>query len=95
VQLAAEAISQAQVDSDEADLKSKRAQAESQRATIDKKTIRAPFSGRLGITLINPGQYLNRATRWSRWQTIDPIFIDFNLRNNKSAGYRWVSRWRC
>jgi len=43
VQLAAEAISQAQVDSDEADLKSKRAQAASQQATIDKKTIRAPF----------------------------------------------------
>jgi len=54
VQLAAEAISQAQIDSDEADLKSKRAQAASQQATIDKKTIRAPFSGRLGITLVNP-----------------------------------------
>jgi len=78
-QLAAEAISQAQVDSDEADLKSKRAQVVSQQATIDKKTIRAPFSGRLGITLVNPGQYLNPGDKVVTLQTIDPIFIDFNL----------------
>src|SRR5207248_2793213 len=74
VQLAAEAISQAQIDSDEADLKSKRAQAASQQATIDKKTIRAPFSGRLGITLVNPGQYLNPGDKVVTLQTIDPIF---------------------
>jgi membrane fusion protein, multidrug efflux system len=86
VQLAAEAISQAQVDSDEADLKSKRAQAESQRATIDKKTIRAPFAGRLGITLINPGQYLNPGDKVVTLQTIDPIFIDFNLPQQQISG---------
>jgi membrane fusion protein, multidrug efflux system len=79
VQLAAEAISQAQVDGDEADLKSKRAQAASQQATVDKKTIRAPFSGRLGITLVNPGQYLNPGDKVVTLQTIDPIYIDFNL----------------
>ncbi len=78
-QLAAEAISQAQVDSDEADLKSKRAQVASQQATIDKKTIRAPFAGRLGITLVNPGQYLNPGDKVVTLQTIDPIFADFNL----------------
>src|SRR6202046_1340628 len=78
-QLAAEAISQAQVDSDQADLKSKRAQAASQQATIDKKTIRAPFSGRLGITLVNPGQYLNPGDKVVTLQTIDPIYMDFNL----------------
>jgi len=74
------------VDSDEADLKSKRAQAESQRATIDKKTIRAPFSGRLGITLINPGQYLNPGDKVVTLQTIDPIFIDFNLPQQQISG---------
>jgi len=78
-QLAAEAISQAQVDGDQADLLSKRAQVASQQATIDKKTIRAPFSGRLGITLINPGQYLNPGDKVVTLQTIDPIFIDFNV----------------
>lgn len=78
-QLAAEAISQAQIDSDDADLKSKRAQAAGQRASIDKKTIRAPFSGRLGITLVNPGQYLNPGDKVVTLQTIDPIFIDFTV----------------
>jgi membrane fusion protein, multidrug efflux system len=85
-QLAAEAISQAQVDGDAADLKSKRAQAASQQATIDKKTIRAPFSGRLGITLVNPGQYLNPGDKVVTLQTIDPIFIDFNLPQQQISG---------
>ena len=85
-QLAAQAISQAQVDSDEADLKSKRAQAASQQATIDKKTIRAPFSGRLGITLVNPGQYLNPGDKVVTLQTIDPIYIDFNLPQQQISG---------
>lgn len=86
VQLAAEAISQAQVDGDEADLKSKRAQAASQQASIDKKSIRAPFSGRLGITLINPGQYLNPGDKVVTLQTIDPIYIDFNLPQQQISG---------
>jgi membrane fusion protein (multidrug efflux system) len=86
VQLAAEAISQAQVDGDEADLKSKRAQAAGQQAIIDKKTIRAPFSGRLGITLVNPGQYLNPGDKVVTLQTIDPIFIDFNLPQQQISG---------
>jgi membrane fusion protein (multidrug efflux system) len=86
VQLAAEAISQAQVDSDAADLKSKRAQAASQQATVDKKTIRAPFSGRLGITLVNPGQYLNPGDKVVTLQTIDPIYIDFNLPQQQISG---------
>jgi membrane fusion protein, multidrug efflux system len=85
-QLAAQAISQAQVDGDEADLKSKRAQAASQQATIDKKAIRAPFSGRLGITLVNPGQYLNPGDKVVTLQTIDPIYIDFNLPQQQISG---------
>jgi membrane fusion protein (multidrug efflux system) len=85
-QLAAEAISQAQVDSDAADLKSKRAQVDSQQATIDKKTIRAPFAGRLGITLVNPGQYLNPGDKVVTLQTIDPIYMDFNLPQQQISG---------
>ena len=85
-QLAAQAISQAQIDGDRADLKSKRAQAASQQATIDKKTIRAPFSGRLGITLVNPGQYLNPGDKVVTLQTIDPIYIDFNLPQQQISG---------
>ena len=78
-QFDAQAIAQAQVDADSADLKSKRALAAQQQAIIDKKTIRAPFSGKLGITTVNPGQYVNPGDKIVTLQTIDPIYVDFNL----------------
>jgi len=78
-QLKAEAISQAQIDNDLADLKSRRALAAQQAALIAKKTIRAPFAGRLGISTLQPGQYLNPGDRIVTLQTIDPVFVDFSL----------------
>ncbi len=76
-QLAAQAISQAQVDVDLADLKVKRAQAALQKANLDKKTIKAPFSGKLGITAIVAGQYLNPGDKVVTLQTLNPIYADF------------------
>lgn len=84
-QLAADAIPQAQVDADQADLKSKRAQVEEQEATIAKKTIRAPFAGRIGISSVNPGQYLNPGDKVASLQTIDPIYFDFNVPQEQLA----------
>ncbi len=78
-QFDAQAIAQAQVDADAADLKGKRALAAQQQANIDKKTIRAPFAGKLGITTVNPGQYVNPGDKIVTLQTIDPIYVDFNL----------------
>jgi membrane fusion protein (multidrug efflux system) len=78
-QLAVQAISQAQLDTDKADLKNKTALVDQQAATVAKKTIRAPFSGRLGISAINPGQYLNPGDKIVTLQTIDPIHVDFYL----------------
>ena len=78
-QFDAQAIAQAQVDADSADLKSKQALMAQQQAVIDKKAIRAPFSGKLGITTVNPGQYLNPGDKIVTLQTIDPIYVDFNL----------------
>src|SRR5512143_3997125 len=78
-QLEAEAVSKAQVDADAAELKSRRALAEQQAALVEKKTIRAPFAGKLGITLVNPGQYLNPGDKVVTLQTIDPVYIDFFL----------------
>ncbi len=76
-QLAAQGISQAQVDFDLADLKIKRAQVALQKANLDKKTIKAPFSGKLGITAIVSGQYLNPGDKVVTLQTLNPIFADF------------------
>ena len=78
-QFAAEVISKAQLDNDAADLKSKRAQVAQQAATVAKKTIRAPFAGKLGISTVNPGQYINPGDSLVTLQTIDPIYIDFYL----------------
>jgi membrane fusion protein (multidrug efflux system) len=85
-QLAAQAISQAQIDADVNDLKAKRAQVAQQAATVDKKSIRAPFSGRLGITTLNPGQYVNAGDKLVTLQTLDPIYVDFSLPQQQLAG---------
>ena len=79
VQFDAQAISQATLDTDAADLKNKRAQAEAQAALAAKKTLRAPFAGKLGITTLNPGQYLNAGDKVVTLQAIDPILVDFRI----------------
>jgi membrane fusion protein, multidrug efflux system len=76
-QLAGQAISQATVDTDVSSLKSARAQVAAQRALIEEKTVRAPFAGRLGIRLVDEGQYLAAGTTVVTLQALDPIFIDF------------------
>jgi len=48
-------------------------------ATIDRKTIRAPFTGLLGIRQVNLGQYLTSGSPIVPLQSLDPIFVDFNL----------------
>jgi len=78
-QLALRAVSQAQFDADYADATSKRALADQEAALIAKKHIRAPFGGKLGITTINVGQYLNPGDKIATLQQLDPIFLDFYL----------------
>ncbi|GAA4859121.1 efflux RND transporter periplasmic adaptor subunit [Luteimonas vadosa] len=55
------------------------AQVEAQRALIEQKTIRAPFSGVLGIRRVNLGQYLSPGTPIVSLQQLDPIHLDFSL----------------
>jgi membrane fusion protein (multidrug efflux system) len=76
-QFAAQAISQAVLDTDVSTLKSARAQVAAQQALIDEKTVKAPFSGRLGIRQIDEGQYLAAGTTVVTLQELDPILIDF------------------
>lgn len=56
-----------------------RAQVDSIRAAIAKKTVRAPFAGRLGIRQINLGQMLREGDQIVTLQTLDPIFVDFSI----------------
>ncbi len=76
-QLAAQAISQATVDTDVSTLKAARAQVVAQRALIEEKMVKAPFAGRLGIRQIDLGQYLPAGTSIVTLQALDPILIDF------------------
>jgi membrane fusion protein (multidrug efflux system) len=78
-QLAIQAISKNVFDTSSADMKSKQAQVEQQIALIAKKNLKAPFSGRVGIVTINPGQYVNSGDKLLTLQTIDPIYVDFTL----------------
>ena len=78
-QLAIQAISKNVFDTSAADANSKQAQVESQTALVAKKNLKAPFSGRVGIVSINPGQYVNPGDKLLTLQTLDPIFVDFNL----------------
>jgi membrane fusion protein (multidrug efflux system) len=84
-QLAIGAISKNAFDSSEADFKAKTAQAEQQEALVAKKNLKAPFSGRIGIVSINPGQFVNSGDKLMTLQTIDPIFVDFTMPQNVAA----------
>ncbi len=78
-QYAAQAISRAQLDQDETDMQAKEAQVAQQAASLAKKTLSAPFEGRVGITTINPGQYLNPGDKIVTLQKITPILVDFHV----------------
>ena len=71
--------SQSDLDTAEAQSKQADAQADNIRAAIAKKMIRAPFSGRLGIRLVNLGQTLNAGDGIVSLQALNPIYADFML----------------
>src|SRR5579863_9159461 len=72
-----QAVSQATLDTDSANLKNAQAQVVQQQAIIDKKNLRAPFAGHLGIRAVDLGQYLGPGTVIVTLQALDPIFVDF------------------
>lgn len=76
-QYAAHAISKATLDADAANLKNLQAQTAAQAAIVYKKSILAPFTGRLGISMVNPGQYLMPGDKIVTLQQLDPIYADF------------------
>jgi membrane fusion protein, multidrug efflux system len=69
----------AQADDDRALAESKQAEARvgEIRATIDRKTIRAPFTGLLGIRQVNRGQYVQGGSPIVPLQSLDPIYVNF------------------
>ncbi|HEY0283214.1 MAG TPA: efflux RND transporter periplasmic adaptor subunit [Rhizomicrobium sp.] len=70
--LKTQAISQSSYDSALANLKSTR-------AAMEKKAIRAPYDGRVGIRQVDVGQYVNAGQVIVTLQQLDPIFVDFQV----------------
>jgi len=76
-QLEFQGVSQAVVDADSANLKNAKAQLAEQQALVNKKLVRAPFDGRLGIRAVDLGQYVNAGTKVVTLQALDPVYVDF------------------
>lgn len=81
-------VSPSEYDGAEANFKVAVAAADSIRAAIGKKTVRAPFAGRLGIRLVNLGQILKEGDPIVSLQTLDPIYVDFLLPQQHLAQVR-------
>jgi membrane fusion protein, multidrug efflux system len=87
-------IPQSELDAAEATLKQNQANADAIQAAIEKKTIRAPFAGRLGIRLVNLGQYLDTGKPIVSLQSLAPINADFSLPQQELARVRTGMRVR-
>jgi membrane fusion protein (multidrug efflux system) len=72
-------LSQAQLDADEAAVRTASTDVDGIEAQIAKKTIRAPFAGKLGFRSVNLGQYLQPGTPVTLLETVDAVKVDFSL----------------
>src|SRR6185503_6528936 len=83
------AVSAEEVDSTRAARDVALAQIARIKATIDRKTIRAPFRARVGISDVHPGQYLSEGTYLTSLQGVDDsVYIDFTVAQQVAAGLR-------
>jgi membrane fusion protein (multidrug efflux system) len=78
-------VAQTEYDNAVAQQKSTDAQVGEIRATIARKTIRAPFSGILGIRQVNLGQYLAAGEAIVPLQSLDPIYVNFGVPQQEAA----------
>lgn len=77
--LARQVISQTELDQADANYKQAEANVATVQATIDRKKIRAPFSGVAGIRQVNLGQYLAGGDPVVQLQSMDPMYVDFSV----------------
>ncbi|HET9374190.1 MAG TPA: efflux RND transporter periplasmic adaptor subunit [Chthoniobacterales bacterium] len=77
--LAKRTVSQSDFDSATAQFNQARATVDQYKAVIARKTLRAPFTGIVGIRQVNLGQYLNTGDAVVTLQSFDPIYVNFSL----------------
>lgn len=78
-------VSQSDLDQAEATLKQDQADADAIRAAIGKKTLRAPFDGRLGIRMVNLGEYLDTGKPVVSLQSLSPVYVNFSMPQQELA----------
>jgi membrane fusion protein (multidrug efflux system) len=81
-------ISQAEFDRATAEQRQGDARVGEIRAAIDRKTIRAPFSGVLGIRHVNLGQYLSGGDALVTLQSLNPVYVNFGVPQQAAAAMR-------
>jgi membrane fusion protein (multidrug efflux system) len=80
------ARSEADYDAAQAEAAQANAQTQTIRAALDKKRIRAPFAGRVGIRQVNLGEFVSDGAPIVSLQSFDPVYVDFALPQ------QWLSR---
>jgi membrane fusion protein (multidrug efflux system) len=79
------AYTKSQLETDEAQLKTVTADVGALEAQIERKIIRAPFAGKLGIRSINLGQYVNPGTPITSLESLESVFVDFTIPQQEVA----------
>ena len=79
VKSAADSVAATELDTAEARLKQADARVDNIKAIISKKTVRAPFTGKLGIRRISVGQFLPKGSPVVSLQSLDPVYVEFSL----------------
>jgi membrane fusion protein (multidrug efflux system) len=74
-----QAVSKSDFDIAKATFDSAQAKVTQQRATVQKKVIKSPFSGILGIRQVDQGQFLPVGTSIVSLQALDPLYVDYAL----------------
>ncbi len=78
-------ISPSDFDQVAANLQQANARVDFFRAQINRKTLRAPFTGQLGIRQISQGQFLDKGSAVVSLQSLDPVYVDFSLPQQQLA----------
>jgi len=81
-------LAQTELDKDEGELKAATSAVAGVQAQIERKRVRAPFSGRLGIREVNVGQYLNPGTTLTTLEEDGAVYVDFSLPQQRLESVR-------
>lgn len=82
------AVAQGDYDEISAQVQQATAEVQAKQALIEKKTIRAPFDGQLGIRRVNLGQFLPAGSGIAELEALDPVYVDYALPERALAELR-------